>query len=237
MELTPRDEHVRPAARSNGRLAGWLIFVGTLTLLNYSGRYLGDARPPSDFVYLYSTAVATVIQFGLMLGIVLLIARRAPTRELLGLRRPRSWGVALGLGLGLLVAVYVFIGAAGRLLDPGDEQGLVPTFWDPDRLPQFALNVALIAIFVPIVEEVMFRGLGWSLLARFGDWPATAITALLFALGHGLVRALPIFVAFGLGLGWLRSRTRSVYPPIVVHGVFNAIALIAAVALAGRGTG
>ncbi len=34
---------------------------------------------------------------------------------------------------------------------------------------------------------------------------------------------------FGLILGWLRLRTESLYPPIILHAIFNGAALIASV--------
>ena len=46
---------------------------------------------------------------------------------------------------------------------------------------------------------------------------------------HGLVEALPVLAAFGMLLAWLRAKTGSVIPGIVVHSLFNSIALIAAV--------
>ncbi len=39
---------------------------------------------------------------------------------------------------------------------------------------------------------------------------------------------------FGAILGWLRWKTGSLYPPIVLHAVFNGAALIAAVTLGDR---
>jgi sodium transport system permease protein len=55
------------------------------------------------------------------------------------------------------------------------------------------------------------------------------VTGLLFGLSHGLVQALPVLSAFGFGLAWLRSRTGSVYPGMLVHATFNALALALAV--------
>ena len=52
---------------------------------------------------------------------------------------------------------------------------------------------------------------------------------MLFGLAHGLVEALPILVALGVGLAYLRARTDSLYPGFVVHALFNAIALTLAV--------
>jgi len=43
---------------------------------------------------------------------------------------------------------------------------------------------------------------------------------------------LPVFVGYGLALGWLRSRTGSAFPGMVVHGVTYALAVIFTVASA-----
>lgn len=52
-------------------------------------------------------------------------------------------------------------------------------------------------------------------------------TAILFAAVHSSVwpTPIPLFV-LGLGLGWLALRTRSIIPSIVVHALFNGIAVI-----------
>ena len=60
----------------------------------------------------------------------------------------------------------------------------------------------------------MFRGAGYSLLARFGQIVAILVTGVTFGLVHGLIEALVVLTAFGIGLAWLRARTDSVS----VHG-------------------
>ena len=55
-------------------------------------------------------------------------------------------------------------------------------------------------------------------------------TALLFGLVHGFLLALPLFVIIGLVLAWLRLRTRSVYPGMVSHAIFNSLAVLASLA-------
>ncbi|MBA3427137.1 MAG: CPBP family intramembrane metalloprotease, partial [Actinobacteria bacterium] len=50
---------------------------------------------------------------------------------------------------------------------------------------------------------------------------AIALTGLAFALTHGLLLPLISIAAFGFGLAYLRSRTRSVYPGIVIHMLVN----------------
>ncbi len=215
------------AARSERRLGAWIAVIGALSLLNFLGN--ADADPPDDFVYRWSSVALALVQFVIMLGVLLAIAGRTGTRALLGLGRPDSWGKALGLGLGLIVLVFVVAGALSPFLQPGDEQGLVPEGWDSSRAPQFAANFLVIAAFVPLVEELLFRGIGYTLLLRFGRWAAIAAVGVGFALIHGIVEGLPIFFVFGAGLAYLRERTGSVLPCVAVHGAFNALSLTLAV--------
>ena len=89
------------------------------------------------------------------------------------------------------------------------------------------------ALVAPFVEELLFRGLGYGLLTpvRRRRVPAILITGFAFGLAHGLVLGLPVLTIFGISLGWLRWQTGSVYPGMIVHCLFNAAALVAAVAL------
>jgi membrane protease YdiL (CAAX protease family) len=59
-------------------------------------------------------------------------------------------------------------------------------------------------------------------------------TAALFGLIHSGVwpSPIPLFV-LGLGLGWLAARTRGVFAPVIVHGLFNAVSVVFVL----RGTG
>ena len=58
-------------------------------------------------------------------------------------------------------------------------------------------------------------------------WIGIIATGLLFAASHGLVQAFPELAALGFALAWLRQRTDSVYPGMLVHGTFNSLALAA----------
>ena len=46
---------------------------------------------------------------------------------------------------------------------------------------------------------------------------AILVTGVTFGLVHGLIEALVVLTAFGIGLAWLRAKTDSVYPCIAVH--------------------
>jgi membrane protease YdiL (CAAX protease family) len=174
--------------------------------------------------------VAAALVYAVLLVVVLAIAGHR--RDLLALRRPRSWGGALGLSLLVLIVIFVSVTAIEQVLEGGREQGLTPTGWQPEHAGAYVANFVVVALFAPIVEELMFRGLGYSLLVeRFGRWTAIVLVGVTFALDHGLLRAFPALFLFGCALAWLRSRTDSIYPCIALHMAFNGIALIAAVTL------
>ncbi len=222
------------AERHTGRLAAWLVFVGALTLLAYGAR-LSDTETPDDLAYRYSSSVAALIQYGIMLGILLLIARGLPKRDLFAFRRPASWKRALGLATLALGAIYLSAVVYERVRalfgdwDPSEEQGLVPDGWDSSRAGAFVAFFVVVTLVAPAIEEMTYRGLGISLLLPWGAVLAVCATGVLFGAAHGLLVALPILTVFGLAVGWLRVRTDSIYPGIVLHGTFNGIALIASV--------
>ena len=205
------------AARRDWRLWAWAGLVGVTIVLAFTVRQ--GVGLPEDFRYSYWTVLVGVVSNAITLGIVVLIAGPGNLRELLALRRPTSWwraaviGVLVIVGTGLLLVLLPF-------LQTGEDQGL-EVAWDPDRALPFALNAAIIVLVSPIVEELTFRGLGFTLLERFGHGWAIALTGLAFALSHGLLLPLIAIAAFGFGLAYLRSRTRSVYPGIVIHGLVN----------------
>ena len=224
----------RDPAHSNIRLIAWSIVAGVSIMLAFAGQFLVEEEETDRSpVYSWEFTASGGVTFAVLTGIVLLIAIDAPKRALLALRRPRHWGVAAGLALATLAGVFLVAVALEPVLDASGEQGITPDGWDPDHAAEFAGALVAVGLFAPVAEELFFRGLGFSLLARFGRWYAIVITATAFALAHGLLRGfLPLFV-FGIGMAFLRDRTKSVYPAIVVHSAFNTIGMIAAVTAGG----
>jgi len=210
-------------------LALWSSFVAVFAALSYSLRFT-EGKPPRDLLYKWSTVAANLIQFAVIAGIVWGIAGTGNRRELLALRRPTSWPKALKIGAGIALGMIALTFLLEPVLHPGREQGVTPKTWQPDHAAAYIANALVIAIVAPAVEELTFRGLGYSLLARYGRWTAIILVGLTFGLAHGLVQAFPLLAAFGAGLAYLRSRVDSVYPCMVVHGAFNTVALVVAVA-------
>ena len=160
-----------------------------------------------------------------------MLFRSGFNRGLLCARRPAtSWLRALGLAALLLIGIYIAVSVLDQFLHGGKEQGLTPTAWEPSHAGAYAANFLVVAVMAPIVEELTYRGLGLTLLARLGHWPSIIAIGCIFAFDHGLVQAFPELALFGAALAWLRLRVQSVYPGMLLHGTFNGIALIVAVA-------
>src|SRR5437762_492568 len=210
-------------------LALWGSFVLTFTTLSYTLRFT-SGKPPKDLLYKWSTVVGNLVQFTIIAAIVYGIAGAAgERRRVLALRRPTSWRTAVRVGLGVGLGMYVLTILLGPVLHPDREQGVTPDIWEPRHIAAYIANGIVIAVVAPIVEELTFRGLGYYLLSRYGRWVAIIGTGIAFGLAHGLVQAFPFLAAFGIGLAYLRSRVDSVYPGMIVHGLFNALALTVAV--------
>ena len=206
--------------RGSGALWAWCALVAAQLLVNLFSAAFVDV--PEDKVYHYRYALLASLQFAVLLVFVGLIASRCGLREALALRRPRSWWRAAAIAVPVTVAALLLVAVLDPLLDSGEAQKLAPE-WDPDRVVAFALNALVIALVAPVVEELTYRGLGFTLLRRFGTSVAIVITALLFSASHGLVELLPAGAALGLGLAYLRSHTASVYPGIIVHILLNTL--------------
>jgi membrane protease YdiL (CAAX protease family) len=210
-----------------GRLTAWGVLIAFIIAGNYAAHFIG--KTDNRALYKYGNAVGSLVIYGIWFAIAYAIASIDLDR-LFALRAPRSRRTAAVLAPAIFVAILVVEAVVSVLPlpeSPSSEQGIAPTHWEPRHAGAYAANFLVIVIAVPIVEELTFRGIGFGLLCdRYG--PATAIAAIgiLFGLAHGLLEGLLVLVPFGSALAYLRYRTDSTIPGMVVHGLFNAIALV-----------
>ena len=211
------------------RLVAWLAFVGAFIAVAYAGR-ASAGKPDEDVLYRYDTAVGILVQSVIVLAIVLWITRGPMQRDLLGLRAPPV------VERGDRVVDRPCRRDSRRHPDPREPasrrrgaglspptggippRAAVPRERRPDRRRHSSGRGADV------------RGAGYSLLARFGRVVAILVVGVTFGLVHGLVYGLAALTVFGIGLAWLRAKPTSV-PCIVIHCLFNAVALVAAVTI------
>lgn len=208
------------------RLGVWALIAISLSALNFVGYATSSSTSSSkNALFGWSFVAGNVFFYVIWIAISLAISGGRP--ELRALRRPRiTWGEIAGLGLLALGATY----AAGLIVNvfggqPTREQGILTGHWQSGKLAPFIASVLVLTVLTPLAEELFVRGLGFSLFSPFGRAAAIAVPALAWALMHGLPAAIfPLFV-FGIGLGYVRDRSNSIIPTIVIHGLYNGLAV------------
>ncbi len=183
-----------------------------------------------DVLPLLQTAVLA-LQYALPISVVALLARARKTRfpEAVLLRR---FSLAQGIGLGIGVAVTArFVNAIYSVIvvmlgvDPSATTDVTKLFPDT-AIGAFAI-VALAVVIAPLAEEIVFRGFLFpGLRDRFSPVAAAVVSSMVFAIYHADVLVfVPIFL-LGLMLAWVTEMTRSIWPAIIGHAVFNATAVV-----------
>lgn len=227
---SPTSSERSPWSKSAGALAAWLLVSTLLIAVTFAGSQAGGAADDEGVpvFFRYDFAIGGAIIYAVLFSIAWIIASigfgDAP--QALGFRRFRP--VYVWVALGVTLASFIVSAALEPLLHAGEEQGLAPDEWIDDRWPAFVLNALVVVLVAPFVEEVFYRGLGVRVLGFLGEAVAIGGTALVFALAHGILVAIPALGVFALGLAWLRWRTESVWPGVIAHGAYNLAGVIGA---------
>jgi membrane protease YdiL (CAAX protease family) len=82
-------------------------------------------------------------------------------------------------------------------------------------------------MFTPFGEEILFRGVVANALNRYGVFAGIVLSSIIFGLAHGVSVILPIAIMVGILSAILFRATGSVWPSVVLHGVYNATVLFA----------
>ena len=187
-----------------------------------------------DFIYSPGAMAIIICTYVVMGGAAVWAARRTgDARRALGLVAPRSWPRAVGLALGTVIVALIGSAALAPIFHGADAQGVVPDHGRPPGFwPVAGVVLAYLAVAVagPLVEELIFRGLLTAAFRRrFGPWRTALLTAAFFAAAHFIPRVIPAVFLLGLALAFVYERIGSTIPGILVHCLYNGIALTAAV--------
>lgn len=90
----------------------------------------------------------------------------------------------------------------------------------------FAASLLSIAVMPGFAEELLFRGCVMNSLRPYGTRRAILLSALLFAMMHGILQSLPVHFLMGVVLGLLYFYTGSLHAPILYHVLHNALTLL-----------
>ncbi len=120
------------------------------------------------------------------------------------------------LMLGVPLVAFIFG------VDSEPMRSVLSSFAESDAFPLLK-TLLYVAVFVPIIEELLFRGFVLDLASEaYSPWAAIFISSVIFGLIH--VNPYGILNAFfgGLIYGYVRMRTNSLFPSIFLHSMWNA---------------
>lgn len=146
------------------------------------------------------------------------------------MKRTTLWtaiGIAAMIGVGCFFSSLSFweiIGSCESLF-PEDMEELDRVYGAASK---GILGILAGVILAPITEEIIFRGvvLRSMLKMRWHPWVAIPLSALIFSFIHGTTYQTIDILPFGIIVGWLYWRTKSLLPGIVIHIVNNFIAFV-----------
>jgi uncharacterized protein len=135
------------------------------------------------------------------------------------------------------VAAYGFFQLPHLLVRHNVPYGFAPNSWTVNlahgaiALGGIPLALLVLSVFVPVIEELVFRGCllgGLSRHISFG-W-ANMLQAAIFAGMHEDTRHFIYLFVMGLIAGWLARKTKGLSMPILLHAINNAIFVYAVAA-------
>ncbi len=93
--------------------------------------------------------------------------------------------------------------------------------------PPFWQQLLTSGLLIPIMEEVIFRGIGFRLLRRWISFPwAMTISAVVFGVYHGNLVQFVYAGLCGVLLAYLYEKYDSILAPILSHMFMNTVAII-----------
>ncbi len=190
------------------------------------------------FTTVHQTAfwLMLAVPYGCLAAVAMVrLRRQGVLRERLALR----WGdPSVGVISGLMLLAATWFGRA-QLMPPGspEQEWLARLYWmlgDPS-LVQRSVSLTLLVLFVPVCEELVWRGMVLDeLAARLGRrkaWPLTALlyglaalpTAFALAASPAGPNPLLVLAAVGCGLVWgfMAAHTKRLPAAIISHMAFN----------------
>jgi len=218
--LPPLPVRARDLALLLALIAASLFAVPNLVAALWPGRALSGLWPVlalfvgQSFLFLFFTWLVVLRPHRLRLADI-------------GLRPTyRSWyRLAVAAGLLCVPAASVINVAFQTLLgEPVENPQLKALAPEGFNWTSLVAMLLLVGVLVPVIEEIIFRGLVFGWLRKHLRFAyAAPIAAVLFACAHGVWPLVPVLTFMGLALAAMVERSGSLWPAIILHGTFNAV--------------
>ncbi|MCB0401811.1 MAG: CPBP family intramembrane metalloprotease [Flavobacteriales bacterium] len=217
--------------------------IGLSATPEYLYSYFNDTNYLSDSIYSVDEESKSTLLFILSFGAIGISMLYKVNYKVLLYRFWSFWkcfGItaALFTGFKLASVIYVVI-LMVTLKVPASDFTFIPdlslsAIVDVNNMIQsygFGMTFLLVSVFVPIYEEIIFRGVILDACSRYlGFRWANFLQATLFAFVHGNLYLIPVYLGFGLLTGMLKKQSGGLLSGIAFHIVNNALALFIAYA-------
>ena len=175
--------------------------------------------------------------FGFLLEVALLalafnfaVRKYGGSWRSLGFRWPvdMRWWFPLAIVVGAFATIWAWVGLLYAL-------GIAPESNIPENIYDFAIPVIMLGLLsmiaAPLAEEVFFRGFLFQGVAkRWGMWAGIGFSAFIFGLSHAGAPdswlLLPAIAAIGGIFAWGFAKSRSIYPSMFAHVIFNSVSFL-----------
>lgn len=143
------------------------------------------------------------------------------------------WGSIIGWMVVLIISSILLSYIMEWLFDIGTNNSKTNSL--QTRLTTINIIIAFVsaAIISPIYEETFYRGFLYRWFrSKYGLLAGMLISSFIFMIVHiPTFNSLPYTFLSGLVFAWTYEKTQSIYPPMIIHGTFNGLAVLLTVTL------
>lgn len=215
---------------SDGPGLGWTeLGLATVSLLALS--VLAGSVATLILGHEPATLLALLLDTGAAVGAVsIAVAARVRSLAAVGLKRVDGRWIRTGAAWGALVWLLNAALLVGYMALTEDWS--LPQPWLTDAASRSVPDLIGVlfagALLAPFGEELLFRGVGYGALRRYGVFVAAAGSSAVFGLAHGFSVVLPAAIVLGVVAALLYERSGSIWPAVTAHVVNNAIVFMVA---------
>ena len=176
-----------------------------------------------DIMFAHQTEILLISGFVVLLGLWLMAKLRKSTfGAFTGIVRPTKTPVlVLALAAGVAMSFWATI-AINMIPWP---EAMVESYVESSASltsQQPVIDFLAVVLMAPLVEELLFRGVIYDALCAFVPAGAAVVfQAMLFGSTHGTLLWILYSTLIGCVLGYVRKRTDSLWPCILMHSAFN----------------
>ncbi|MBD1919491.1 MULTISPECIES: type II CAAX endopeptidase family protein [Cyanophyceae] len=171
----------------------------------------------------YGLALAALSVIAPFAGFGAAVLLRIRSLHAFSVRRVSRRWLLIGVGAGVVTFVVKGFAVMAYTALTGDSSTPQDVFGDGGSggVLSLILSTLFIGLLVPLVEELLFRGVITNALLRYGPLIGVVGSTLIFALAHGINTVFPVALVFGLISAEMFRRSGSVWPGIIAHVINN----------------